>query len=220
MVVGWGFLSPLSKYYNWAPGPVGDMTTGARGWILWTSLAIMSSDSLVALIPTAWEYVSKLVVHADDVSEHNLELESDDRLVPTRWVLWGIACSTIAGILLVWLIFRNEGIKPWATLLSFGLGALLSILGYVTCRPFYGRALISVRVRALGETDINPVSGLGKISQLLFALIQPGNVVANIIAGGVAEAGAQQYVGNVILTRTMFDDLQQGRGPHARPEDW
>lgn len=50
------------------------------------------------------------------------------------------------------------------------------------------------RVRALGETDLNPVSGLGKISQLLFAFIQPGNVVANIIAGGVAEAGAQQYV--------------------------
>jgi hypothetical protein len=51
----------------------------------------------------------------------------------------------------------------------------------------------STRVRALGETDLNPVSGLGKISQLLFAWIQPGNVVANIIAGGVAEAGAQQY---------------------------
>lgn len=48
------------------------------------------------------------------------------------------------------------------------------------------------RVRALGETDLNPVSGLGKISQLLFAWIQPGNIVANIIAGGVAEAGAQQ----------------------------
>jgi hypothetical protein len=38
-------------------------------------------------------------------------------------------------------------------------------------------------VRALGETDLNPVSGLGKISQLLFAVLQPGNVVANIVAG-------------------------------------
>lgn len=49
-----------------------------------------------------------------------------------------------------------------------------------------------IRVRALGETDLNPVSGLGKISQLFFAWVQPGNIVANIIAGGVAEAGAQQ----------------------------
>ncbi len=42
-------------------------------------------------------------------------------------------------------------------------------------------------VRALGETDINPVSGLGKISQLFFAYVQPGNVVANLLAGGIAE---------------------------------
>ena len=81
------------------------------------------------------------------------------------------------------------------------------------------RPFISSRIRALGETDLNPVSGLGKISQLLFAAIQPGNVVANIIAGGVAEAGAQQYVGGVIPKCTMFENFQQGRGSHARFED-
>ncbi|KAH9995792.1 oligopeptide transporter [Russula vinacea] len=194
MVVGWGLLSPLSKYYNWAPGPVGDMTTGARGWILWTSLAIMSSDSLVSLLPTARKYVSKLVTHANHELEYDAEVETDDRLVPTQWVLWGIACSTTAGILLVWLVFGNEGIKPWATLLSFVLGALLSILG----------------VRALGETDINPVSGLGKMSQLLFAVIQPGNVVANIIAGGVTEAGALQ-------AGDLMQDLKTGHLVQASP---
>jgi OPT oligopeptide transporter protein len=134
MLVGWGFLSPLSKYYNWAPGPVGDMTTGARGWILWTSLAIMLSDSLVDLIPVTWEFANRLVAgRKDDPCEtvHDSEVETDDRLVPTRWVLWGITCSTVAGILIVWLVFGNEGIKPWATLLSFIFGALLSILGYV-----------------------------------------------------------------------------------------
>jgi hypothetical protein len=30
------------------------------------------------------------------------------------------------------------------------------------------------RVRALGETDLNPVSAIGKISQLLFAIVQVG----------------------------------------------
>ncbi len=44
-------------------------------------------------------------------------------------------------------------------------------------------------VRALGETDLNPVSGVGKVSQILFAVIAPGNIVSNLIAGGIAEAG-------------------------------
>jgi hypothetical protein len=46
----------------------------------------------------------------------------------------------------------------------------------------------TISVRALGETDLNPVSGLGKISQLIFAVVQPSNVVANLIAGGVSSS--------------------------------
>jgi hypothetical protein len=90
-------------------------------------------------------------------------------------------------------------------------------------------------VRALGETDLNPVSGIGKISQLLFAVLQPGRVVANIIAGtqassdavshdegladetyhdnssgGVAEAGAQQ-------AGDLMQDLKTGALLRASP---
>ena len=58
--------------------------------------------------------------------------------------------------------------------------------------------------------DLNPVSGLGKLSQLIFAVIQPGNVVANIIAGGVAEAGAQQ-------AGDLLQDLKTGHLLGASP---
>ncbi|KAH7884304.1 OPT oligopeptide transporter protein-domain-containing protein [Phlebopus sp. FC_14] len=202
MLVGWGILSPLSRYKGWAPGPVGDMSTGARGWILWVSLAIMCADSLVSLLPVIQEYVVKLassyrsVKLGDDNEreEEDHEVETPDRLVPMRWVVNGLIGSIVVGTLLVWMVFGNEGIKPWATLIGFAMGGLLSILG----------------VRALGETDLNPVSGLGKISQLLFAWIQPGNVVANIIAGGVAEAGAQQ-------AGDLMQDLKTGHLIRASP---
>jgi uncharacterized oligopeptide transporter (OPT) family protein len=49
-----------------------------------------------------------------------------------------------------------------------------------------------VAVRALGETDLNPVSGLGKITQVAFGAMFPHNLVGNVIAGAVAEASAQQ----------------------------
>ncbi|KAG1728661.1 OPT oligopeptide transporter protein-domain-containing protein [Suillus lakei] len=201
MLVGWGILSPLSKYSGWAPGPVGDMSTGARGWILWVSLAIMCADSLVSLLPVVYEYCIKMAAwyrpakSADDAETHeDLEVETADRLVPAKWVIYGLLSSICVGTILVWIVFGNDGIKPWATLIGFMMGGLLSILG----------------VRALGETDLNPVSGLGKISQLLFAWIQPGNVVANIIAGGVAEAGAQQ-------AGDLMQDLKTGHLIRASP---
>lgn len=50
----------------------------------------------------------------------------------------------------------------------------------------------TLAVRALGETDLNPVSGVGKLSQILFAVVAPGNIIANLISGAIAEAGAQQ----------------------------
>lgn len=94
MLVGWGILSPLSKDSGWAPGPVGDMSTGARGWILWISLAIMCADSLVSLLPVVYEYCIKLAVwygpakFGDDAETlEDLEVETADRLVPTKWVL-------------------------------------------------------------------------------------------------------------------------------------
>ncbi|KAI0926427.1 hypothetical protein AcV5_008892 [Taiwanofungus camphoratus] len=200
MLAGWAILSPISKHAGWAPGPVGDMTTGARGWILWVSLAIMCADSLVSLVPVVaefayaklWRGATSLADGGADEGGH--EVEAPERLVPARWVAWGLAGSLVLGIGLVWLVFGNEGIKPWATLIGFIMGGLLSVLG----------------VRALGETDLNPVSGLGKISQLFFAWIQPGNIVANIIAGGVAEAGAQQ-------AGDLMQDLKTGHLIRASP---
>jgi len=196
MLVGWGVLSPLSKYHGWAPGPVGDMTTGARGWILWISLAVMCADCVVSLLPVGYEFVQTIVyrdAHKDNVLDDD-EVETEDRLVPTSWVLWGSGTAIVFGTLLVWAVFGSESIKPWATVVGFFIGGLLSLLG----------------VRALGETDLNPVSGLGKISQLFFALVQPGNIVANIIAGGVAEAGAQQ-------AGDLMQDLKTGHLIGASP---
>ncbi|EJD48943.1 OPT superfamily oligopeptide transporter [Auricularia subglabra TFB-10046 SS5] len=194
MLVGWGVLSPLAKLTGWSPGPVGDMSTGARGWILWVALAVMCADSLVSLVPVAWELLHDYLQKHTGARGEDDEDEPPERLVPVKWVLGGVAGSIVLGTFLVWLVFGNEGIKAWATVIGFGIGCLLSVLG----------------VRALGETDLNPVSGLGKVSQLLFAVIQPRNVVANIVAGGVAEAGAMQ-------AGDLMQDLKTGHLLHASP---
>jgi OPT oligopeptide transporter protein len=192
------------------------MATGARGWILWIALAIMCADSLVSLLPVIYEVVHKAFdknapLNDDFDHEHGHEIESEDRLVPRQWVASGVVASTLVGIFLVWVVFGAEGIKPWATFIGFGslspsgmrsstdVALLLSYGRYTECVRVgssnshdLGITYILASVRALGETDLNPVSGLGKLSQLVFSVLQPGNVIANIVAGGVAEAGAQQ----------------------------
>jgi len=132
MIVGWAILSPLAKSEGWAPGPVGDMSTGSRGWILWVSLAIMCADSIVSLTPVLVESVISAARGWTSLEAQNnaddLEVETPERLVPLRWVYWGLGASVILGSIVLWTIFGSEGIRPWASLLGYAIGGLLSIL--------------------------------------------------------------------------------------------
>lgn len=61
---------------------------------------------------------------------------------------------------------------------------------------------------------MNPVSAVGKLSQILFAVVAPGHIVANIVAGALAEAGAMQVGGERSAARasTARVGWQQGLG--------
>jgi len=46
---GFGVLGPYARAQGWAPGPINDWQTGAAGWVLWISLAVMLGDSITSL---------------------------------------------------------------------------------------------------------------------------------------------------------------------------
>lgn len=198
MLCGWAFLAPLSKLSGWAPGPVGSTVNGARGWILWPALAIMTAESILSLSLVAVSVFSrrpKTSISSTRERGHSParpEIKEDE--ADTCLVIGGVILSCISCVILVSIVFGEDGIKWWATVLALGLASIFSILG----------------VRALGETDLNPVSAIGKISQLLFAIIQPHNIVANLIAGGISEAGAQQ-------AGDLMQDLKTGHLHGASP---
>ncbi|KAJ1654374.1 OPT super [Dispira simplex] len=214
-VVGWGILSPLSHYKGWAPGPVNDWKTGPQGWILWISLAVMIAESLVSLgimtskevrqLWTRYQARRSKGTQAEEVLNSSMvryptfaeamDLENMDvhpRYLVPNWVVYaGLLLSSVLCVAAMTILFR---IPIYATILAVVLACLLSILG----------------VRALGETDLNPVSGIGKVSQVVFAGVVPGDLVANLVAGGIAEAGAQQ-------AGDMMQDLKTGHLMHASP---
>ncbi|KAI8080101.1 OPT oligopeptide transporter protein-domain-containing protein [Gilbertella persicaria] len=205
-VVGWGILSPMAYYAGWAPGPVDDWKTGSKGWILWISLGVMIAEScislLIVLVKTIVKGVNQHIRYQDhesNTTETEEEEEKNDapphQQVPHWVTVVGLIASTLSCIYLVRFVFGPDVLPLSMSLLAVFVAMFLSILG----------------VRALGETDLNPVSGIGKISQVLFAGVMPGGILANLIAGGIAEAGAQQ-------AGDLMQDLKTGHLLKASPK--
>ena len=244
-ILGWGILAPLAKHMEWAPGRIDDWINGGQGWILWISLTVMISDSLVSFVVVSIKSINNaldnfrqrrdldqfLELQQSQQSEYLLQDQEETRsltssnenpenstydgkrtqedckytmevperhLVSTKTTVIGIAVSTLLCIISLKLVFGNI-VPIYASLAAIILAMFFSILG----------------VRALGETDLNPVSGIGKLSQLIFALIIPSNhpakILINLVAGGVAEAGAQQ-------AGDLMQDLKTGHLIGASPK--
>ncbi|GAA5802831.1 hypothetical protein HPULCUR_008306 [Helicostylum pulchrum] len=228
-IIGWGILSPLAHVSGWAPGPTSDWKTGSKGWILWISLGVMISESIVSLLVVLIKQLIVIVrsrmhntnttteenalqqreslmedYQDDDMWRHDdnqqqTELEQQDvpkdQQVPLYMTVIGMIAAIILCIVTIHVVFGNDVMPVGMTLLSIVFAMFLSVLG----------------VRALGETDLNPVSGIGKISQILAGVIMPGAIVANLIAGGIAEAGAQQ-------AGDLMQDLKTGYLLDASPK--
>lgn len=171
-IVGYGILGPYSRHAGFAPGPIGDVRTGATGWILWISLAIMLGDSFTSLsilvVTSIYKGVVKRASYGDDV-----DTTPSSTQVPTSFWVVGLIASIALCTAIMSPIMHMPVYEPIA---ASALAVLVAILA----------------VRALGETDLNPVSGIGKLSQVIFAFIAPGKVVPNLVAGAIAEAGAAQ----------------------------
>ena len=80
-------------------------------------------------------------------------------------------------------------IDPWMALLAVALSFILSI---VACR-------------VTGETGITPIGALGKVTQLTFGLIAPGNMAANLMTANVTGGAAGQSADLMTDLRTGYD---------------
>ncbi|OWP04460.1 oligopeptide transporter [Marssonina coronariae] len=113
----------------------------------------------------------------------------------TFWV--GLALSMVFCVASIRVVF-GALVPLHATIIAVFMALVLSIMG----------------VRALGETDLNPVSGISKLAQLFFAIIIPqsstNSVLINLIAGAVSEAGALQ-------AGDLMQDLKTGHLLGAAP---
>lgn len=181
-LVNYGLVAP--KIYA-----MGGITRlGYRGivtWSLWPGAAIMVTSGLLTFA-LQWRTVlrafsglgavfKRRVRTSDELSREDPSLGESDPLarieVPGTWFAGGMLFATVGLVIVGWLAF---GIAPW-------LGVLAVLLSFV---------LAIVACRATGETDTTPVGAMGKITQLTYGVLVPGNVTANLMTASITAGAA------------------------------
>ncbi|MEZ4386438.1 MAG: OPT/YSL family transporter [Candidatus Krumholzibacteriia bacterium] len=93
--------------------------------------------------------------------------------VGMRWFMLSVSLALVLSVILQSTLFQIAlGVAVLAVLISF----LLAV----------------VAARVSGETAITPVGAMGKVSQLVFGALAPGNVAANLMTANVTGGAASQ----------------------------
>ena len=97
---------------------------------------------------------------------------------------WFVFGFTFTGIL-------AAGLLHWLFSIPLWMGAVAVLLTFF---------LAAVAARAGAETGINPIGALGKVTQLTYGAMAPGNIPANLMTAGVTAGAAcscSDTVGNL-----------------------
>jgi OPT family oligopeptide transporter len=161
-------------------------------WALWGGTAIMVFSSMTS-IALQWRTVAR----AFNIFKKTEKTRQGDALaaieVPNTWLVGGLIPVTIGTVAVLYLGFH---VSIWLGLVAVGVSFLASL---VCCR-------------ATGETDTTPVGAMGKLTQLIYAVL-PGakfNAVINLMAAGTtASAGGS--------AADLLTDLKSGYLLGANP---
>ncbi|HUL54837.1 MAG TPA: OPT family oligopeptide transporter [Opitutaceae bacterium] len=126
-------------------------------WALWGGTATMVFSSLAALA-LQWRTIARSFRVPSRSQQEDAESQLSRRMaaleVPLSWLVAGLVPITVGLLAVQFVAFR---ISLWLGLIAVGMSFVLSL----------------VASRATGETDTNPIGAMGKIMQLLFAVLSP-----------------------------------------------
>lgn len=143
-------------------------------WLMWPGVAMMVTAGLLSFF-MQWRTVIRAFSGVAAMFGKKASAEASDVLsavdVPGSWFAGGVVVVGVAAVILqVWFF----GIHWW-------MGALAVFMSFF---------LAIVACRATGETDITPVGAMGKITQLMYGGIAPGNMTANLMTANVTAGAA------------------------------
>lgn len=138
-VVGYGILGPVARRAGWAPGPIGDWETGAAGWVMWVSLAIMLTDALTSLGVLVAQQLRGVARPREGRDQENSPPACQ---VPVPWWGGGLAASAVVCVALLSPMFDLPLYQPAIALVL----ALLVAFVAVRCVPLRADSTIPFAV--------------------------------------------------------------------------
>lgn len=162
-------------------------------WTLWGGVACMVTSGLLSffmqwrVIVTAFRGVGKLFNRQGGAARNAM----DEIETPISWFLIGQGVSLVA---LAWLAKASFDMPLWQSTLAVVMTFFLAL---VACR-------------VTGETDTTPIGAMGKVTQLTFGVLSPGNMNVNLMAANITSSAA-------IASADLLTDLKSGYLLGANP---
>jgi OPT family oligopeptide transporter len=185
----------VQGYIASIPSAGGGTMFHPRNWALWGGTSIMVFASLASL-GLQWKSVGRAFTMlrrgpATNIAKDDIDASMAAIEVPNSWFIAGLIPITIAIVIVLAVAFK---ISWWAGLIAVIMSFVLSM---VACR-------------ATGETDTTPIGAMGKVMQLLFAAISPGNIQHNLMAAGAGANSASS-------SADLLTDLKSGYHAGGQP---
>jgi putative OPT family oligopeptide transporter len=161
-------------------------------WTLWFGASCMVAAGLLSFALSWRTALSAFRDLGQMLSFRSAATSEAGRIeAPMSWFAVGQIVSLVA---LAWLGNASFGMPVWESVIAVALSFLLAL---VACR-------------VTGETDTTPIGALGKVTQLTFGALSPGNVNVNLMSANIT-AGAATSAADLLT------DLKSGYLLGANP---
>jgi putative OPT family oligopeptide transporter len=161
-------------------------------WTLWFGASCMVAAGLLSFA-LSWRSALRAFRDLGQMLSFRPAAQSqhDQIEAPMSWFAVGQIVSLVA---LAWLGHASFGMPVWETVVAVALSFLLAL---VACR-------------VTGETDTTPVGAMGKVTQLIFGAVHPGNVNVNLMSANITAGAATS-------SADLLTDLKSGYLLGANP---
>src|SRR3954451_7594656 len=161
-------------------------------WTLWFGASCMVAAGLVSFALSWRTALSAFHDLGQMFAFRSAAVSEPERIeAPMSWFAVGQIVSLVA---LAWLGHASFGMPIWETVIAVALSFLLAL---VACR-------------VTGETDTTPVGAMGKVTQLIFGAVHPGNVNVNLMSANITAGAATS-------SADLLTDLKSGYLLGANP---